>query len=186
MLTPIGSHLDVIIQRANHRVLYWRKNVCMIEERVCPWSTLCADAVESTLFLAQSESSLQLKWAWSKLGNSKTCPIRGQDTRVSDSSCKSTETVALITAYVNKMLTCKIWSHTLSNGTTYFKRNHTFLREPPVFPHYLCGSDVIVYCNWILLSYTLLWQTISHYNENKTQKIYSSSPFWYPHQNISG
>ena len=38
-----------------------------------------------------------------------------------------------------------------------FKRNHTFLREPPIFPHYLCGSDVIVYCNWILLSYTLLF-----------------------------
>ena len=137
MLTPIGSHLDVIIQRANHRVLYWRKNVCMIKERVCPWSTLCADAVESTPFLVQSESLLQLKWAWSKLGNSKTCPIRGQDTRVSDSSCKSTETVALITAYVNKMLTCKIWSHTLSNGTTYFlKESHIFkgtTRFPSLF-----------------------------------------------------
>ena len=37
-----------------------------------------------------------------------------------------------------------------------FKRNHTFFREPPVFPHYLCGSDVIVYCNWILLSLSVV------------------------------
>ena len=120
MLTPIGSHLNVIIQRPNHIVLYWRKNGCMIDEKVCPWSTLCADVVESTLFLIQSESLLQLKWAWSKLGNSQTCRIRGQDTRVSDSSCNSTGTLAPLTAFVNKMLTCIIWSHMLSNGTTCF------------------------------------------------------------------
>ena len=45
--------------------------------------------------------------------------IEGQ-IQVSDSSCNSTGTLALITAYVNKMLTCKIWSHTLSNGTTSY------------------------------------------------------------------
>ena len=43
-----------------------------------------------------------------------------------------------------------------------FKGTTHFLREPHVLPHYLCGSDIIVCCNWILLSYTLLFTANRH------------------------
>ena len=44
----------------------------------------------------------------------------------------------------------------------FFKGITHFLREPHGFSYHLCGSDVIVCCNWILLSYTLLFTANRH------------------------